>query len=178
MVVDVFYQELSVKAIREEKEHPRLVHTIASKDWRSPIFAYLNGTYEPLSKHKMDRMNSRTKQYSIISGELYKSGVVAPMLKCISREQGIELLSKMHAGMWGRMKSLIERWGRVYTGRQQQKMPRTWSVVVKTAICSPGSREHQLTQQNQSSQHGHYKDGESTSWDHCRLHLEICVSLQ
>ena len=61
MLVDVFYQELSVKAIREEKEHPRLVHTIASKDWRSPIFAYLNGTYEPQSKHEMDSMNSRTK---------------------------------------------------------------------------------------------------------------------
>ena len=101
MVVDVFYQELSVKAIREEKEHPRLVHTIASKDWRSPIFAYLNGTYEPLSKHKMDRMNSRTKQYSIIAGELYKSRVVVPMLKCISREQGIELLGEMHVGMCG-----------------------------------------------------------------------------
>ena len=44
-------------------------------------------------------MNSRMKQYSIIAGELYKSGIVAPMLKCISREQGIELLSEMHAGM-------------------------------------------------------------------------------
>ena len=31
--------------------------------------------------------------------QLYKSGIVAPMLKCISREQGIELLSEMHAGM-------------------------------------------------------------------------------
>ena len=44
-------------------------------------------------------MNSRTKQYSIIVGELYKSGVVAPMLKCISREQGINLLSELHARM-------------------------------------------------------------------------------
>jgi hypothetical protein len=77
------------------------VHVISSKDWRSPIFTYLNGTYEPQGKHEMDRMNSRTKQYSIIAGELYKNGIVAPMLKCISREQGIELLSEMHAGMCG-----------------------------------------------------------------------------
>ena len=41
------------------------------------------------------------KQYSIIAGELYKSGIVAPMLKCISREQGIKLLSEMHARMCG-----------------------------------------------------------------------------
>jgi hypothetical protein len=80
-----FYQELLVKAIREEEERPNTVHAIASKGWRSPIFAYLNGTYEPHSKHEADRMNSRTKKYSIIAGELYKSGIVAPMRKCISR---------------------------------------------------------------------------------------------
>ena len=62
---------------------------------------YLSGTYDPHSKHEIDRMNSRMKQYSIIAGELYKSGIVAPMLKCISRDQGIKLLTEMHAGMCG-----------------------------------------------------------------------------
>ena len=47
MLADIFYQELSIKAIREEEERPCSVHAIISKDWRSPIFAYLNGTYEP-----------------------------------------------------------------------------------------------------------------------------------
>jgi hypothetical protein len=75
------------------------MHVITSKDWRSPIFAYLKGTYEPHSKHETDRMNSKTKQYTIIAGELYKSGIVTPMLKCISRKQGIELLSKIQARM-------------------------------------------------------------------------------
>ena len=77
------------------------MHIISSKDWRSLIFAYLNGTYEPHSKHETHRMNSRMKQYSIIAGELYKSGIAALMLKCISRERGIELLSEMHARMCG-----------------------------------------------------------------------------
>ena len=72
MLADVFYQELTVKAIREEEEWPSTVHVIASKDWRSPIFTYLNGTYEPHSKHETDRMNSRMKQYSIIGGELHR----------------------------------------------------------------------------------------------------------
>ena len=90
---------MSVKAIQEKEERPGTVHIIASKDWRSPIFAYLNGTYERHSKHETDKMNSRTKQYSIIAGELYKSRIVVPMLKCISKEQGINLLSEMHAGM-------------------------------------------------------------------------------
>ena len=77
------------------------MHAIASKDWRSTIFAYLNETYDLQSKHETERMNSRTKQYSIIARELYKSRIVAPMLKCISREQGIQLLSEIHIGMCG-----------------------------------------------------------------------------
>jgi hypothetical protein len=77
------------------------MHAIAIKDWRSPIIVYLNRTYEPQSRHETDRMNSKMKQYSIIAGELYKSGIVALMLKCISREQGIQLLSEMHVGVCG-----------------------------------------------------------------------------
>jgi hypothetical protein len=46
-------------------------------------------------------MKYRTKQYFIIAGDLYKSEIVAPMLKCISRDQGICLLTEMHAGMCG-----------------------------------------------------------------------------
>ena len=32
MPADVFYQELTVKAIREEEERPSVMHAIASKD--------------------------------------------------------------------------------------------------------------------------------------------------
>ena len=46
-------------------------------------------------------MNSRTKHYSIVTGDLYKSGIMAPMLKCITREQGTQLLAEMHSGMCG-----------------------------------------------------------------------------
>jgi ribonuclease HI len=98
---DVFYQNLTEKAIREEEEKPKTVHAIVSEDWRSPIFAYLNGAYEELDKKEIDRMNSRTKHYKIIGGELYKTGIVAPWLKCISRQQGLQLLEEIHTGACG-----------------------------------------------------------------------------
>lgn len=97
----MFFQALTIKAIREEEDHPHSIHAIASEDWHAPIFAYLTGTFEPESKHDIERMNSRTKHYSIMAGELYKSETVAPMLKCISKDQGIHLLAKMHSGMCG-----------------------------------------------------------------------------
>ena len=84
----MFYQALTIKAIKEEEDHPLSVHAISSDHWRAPIFTYLTGTYEPGSKHEIERMNSRTKHYSIVTGDLYKSGIMAPMLKCITREQG------------------------------------------------------------------------------------------
>ena len=46
-------------------------------------------------------MNARTKLYSVIGSELYRSGIVAPLLKCISKQQGIELLNKIHVGSCG-----------------------------------------------------------------------------
>lgn len=48
----------------------------------------------------MERMVARTKHYSIIGGELYKSGIVAPMLKCINKQQSMQLLDEVRQSMW------------------------------------------------------------------------------
>ena len=101
MPPDVFFQVLTTKSIKEEEDHPVAVHAITSEDWRSPIFAFLARSYAPTTKHEMERMNARTKLYSMISSELYRSGIGAPVLKCISKQQGIELLNEIHAGSCG-----------------------------------------------------------------------------
>lgn len=46
-------------------------------------------------------MVTRTKLYSIVVGDLYKFRVVSPMLKCISRQEGTQLLAEIHAGACG-----------------------------------------------------------------------------
>jgi hypothetical protein len=98
---NVFAQTLTIKAIKEEEERPAAVHAIAGEDWRSPILAFLSESYEPLSKHEAKRMKARTRQYSIIGSDLYRSGIAAPLPKCISRQQGLELLGKIHAESCG-----------------------------------------------------------------------------
>jgi hypothetical protein len=47
------------------------------------------------------RMEARTRPYIIIEGELYKHGVCSPLLKCLSRTEGIELMKEIHAGLCG-----------------------------------------------------------------------------
>jgi hypothetical protein len=46
-------------------------------------------------------MEARTRPYVMIEGELYKHGVCSPLLKCLSRTKGIELMKEIHAGLCG-----------------------------------------------------------------------------
>jgi hypothetical protein len=46
-------------------------------------------------------MEARTRPYVIIEGELYKHGVCSPLLKCLSRAEGVELMKEIHAGLCG-----------------------------------------------------------------------------
>jgi hypothetical protein len=39
--------------------------------------------------------------FVIIEGELYKHGVCSPLLKCLSRAEGIELMKEVHVGLCG-----------------------------------------------------------------------------
>jgi hypothetical protein len=46
-------------------------------------------------------MEARTRPYVIIEGELYKHGVCSPLLKCLSKTEGIKLMKEIHAGLCG-----------------------------------------------------------------------------
>jgi hypothetical protein len=46
-------------------------------------------------------MEARTIPYVIIEGELYKYEVCSPLLKCLSRTEGQELMKEIHAGLCG-----------------------------------------------------------------------------
>jgi hypothetical protein len=46
-------------------------------------------------------MAARARNYTIIDGNLYKKGVVQPLLKCISQTEGKELLHEIHEGICG-----------------------------------------------------------------------------
>jgi ribonuclease HI len=84
---DVFYQILKQASIKAVQATPREVHIIQSKDWRASIMAYLRGHYEPENEVNNIRMKQRIRNYKIINNQLYKQGICAPLLKCISVEE-------------------------------------------------------------------------------------------
>ena len=63
--------------------------------------AYLREHFEPADEKEGKRMFQRARSYTLSEGELYKSGVVAPWLKCITTAEGQELLKEIHSGLCG-----------------------------------------------------------------------------
>jgi len=46
-------------------------------------------------------MIARARSYVLIDGMLYKKGVVQPLLKCITKTEGRDLLQEIHSGICG-----------------------------------------------------------------------------
>jgi hypothetical protein len=64
------------------------------EDWRQPIIDSLNNVHHPDDESSVARMVVRARSHTIIEGHLYKKGVVQPLLKCISQDEGKELCKK------------------------------------------------------------------------------------
>jgi hypothetical protein len=77
----------------------RVVLTISpvhSEDWGTEIISFLQGNCLSSDEAYNKRMEARTRPYVMIEGELYKHRVCLPLLKCLSRTEGIELMKEIH----------------------------------------------------------------------------------
>jgi ribonuclease HI len=96
MPPDVFFEIIKEPSIKETK--PKIVSIVETPDWRAEIMAYLRGHYEPQDELEDQRLKQRARGYAVINGELYKSRVTEPWLRCITSEKGAELLKEIHSG--------------------------------------------------------------------------------
>jgi hypothetical protein len=70
-------------------------------DWMSPIWAYLDNQPPSDDNAEVERITCKSRMYHLIDGVLYQLGANEMMIKCISREEGIELLEDVHKGVYG-----------------------------------------------------------------------------
>jgi hypothetical protein len=96
---DVFYESTTMKSAADEAAPPKFVNAIQSEDWRAPIVVALKGYYEAEDGVISKRVAIRARNYQLVDGNLYRRGVCAPLLKCISVTEGKQLLHKIHNGM-------------------------------------------------------------------------------
>jgi hypothetical protein len=50
---------------------------------------------------EVERITHKAKMYHIIDGVLYRQDINDMMMRCISREEGIQLLQDIHSGVYG-----------------------------------------------------------------------------
>jgi hypothetical protein len=102
------------------------ISPVHSEDLRTEIISFLQENYLSDDEVYNKRMEARTRPYVIIEGGLYKHGVCSPLLKCLSRTEGQELMKEIHAGLCGSHIGLGPCWGRFsekdFTGRRQLRM--------------------------------------------------------
>jgi hypothetical protein len=75
------------------------ISPVHNEDWRTEIVSFLQGNYPSNGEAYIKRMQARTIPYMIIEGELFKQGVCSPLLKCLSRAKGQELMKEIHTGI-------------------------------------------------------------------------------
>jgi hypothetical protein len=67
----------------------------------SPIRAYLDNQQISDDNAEIERIAHKFKMYHLIDEVLYNQGANGMMMKCISKDEGIQLLLKIHSRVYG-----------------------------------------------------------------------------
>jgi hypothetical protein len=94
---DVFFQTLQDSSLKIVEPEPRIGNVIQGEDWEEPIIAYLHHHYELDNNTELLKIKQRAKAYQVTGNELYKNSVKGPLLRCLSKVEGKELLAEIHS---------------------------------------------------------------------------------
>ncbi len=69
--------------------------------WIEPFLAYLNRQELPEDQNEACCIVQHSKAYKVHEGELYKKSATGVLQRCISEEEGWQLLAEIHVGLGG-----------------------------------------------------------------------------
>jgi hypothetical protein len=71
-------------------------------DWRQPFVDYIREQKVPTDKNLAEQLIRRAKSYVLVGDKLYNWGATSGVLmKCVPREEGKDILEKIHKGICG-----------------------------------------------------------------------------
>jgi ribonuclease HI len=139
----VFFETIKAPLVELLERAVLAISPVHSEDWRTEIISFLQGNYLSDDEVYNKRMEARTRPYVIIEGELYKHGVCSPLLKCLARAEGIELMKEIHAGLCGSHIESRPLLGKIF--RQEFYWPKAASdaadLVQKCENCQKCARD-------------------------------------
>nr|AAK52140.1 retrotransposon protein, putative, Ty3-gypsy sub-class [Oryza sativa Japonica Group] len=66
-----------------------------------PFVKHLETGWLPVDEAEAKRLQFRATKYKMVSGQLYRSGILQPLLRCISFAEGEEMAKEIHQGLCG-----------------------------------------------------------------------------
>jgi ribonuclease HI len=106
----VFFHKLHAPSILEpvqlttDPAHPPAGQEVMmiDVDWRQPFIDYLSEQKVPSDKNLAEQLIRRAKSYVLVGDKLYRRGASSGVLmKCIPRQEGKDILEKIHKGVCG-----------------------------------------------------------------------------
>jgi hypothetical protein len=98
---EVFFETIKAPSVELMERAVLTISPVHSEDWRTEIVSFLQCNCLSHDEVYNKRMKARKRPYVIIEGELYKHEVCSPLLKCLSRAEGQELMKEIYAGLCG-----------------------------------------------------------------------------
>jgi ribonuclease HI len=98
---EVFFETIKAPSVDLLERAVLNISPVYSEDWRTEIMSFLQVNFLSDDEAYHKRIVARARPYVIIEGELYKHGVCSPLLKSLSRAEGIELMKEIHSGLCG-----------------------------------------------------------------------------
>jgi hypothetical protein len=99
--LEVFFETIKAPSVKLMERVVLTISPVHNEDWRTEILSFLQGNWLLNDEVYNKRMEARTRPYVIIEGKSYKYGVSSPLLKCLSKAEGQELMKEIHAGLCG-----------------------------------------------------------------------------
>jgi hypothetical protein len=118
----IFIHELHKPSIPEQSSAPTTTSVqldrevfMIDADWRTPFIDKIKNQLIPEDKSKVERITCHVKVYGLVGDQLYKRGASSDVLmKCVSREEGKEILEETHKGNCGNHASSRTLVGKVF----------------------------------------------------------------
>ena len=74
---------------------------VVTASWTEPFLACVNRQELPEDQNEACCIMRCSKAYKVHEGELYKKSATGVLQRCISEEEGRQLLAEIHAGLGG-----------------------------------------------------------------------------
>jgi hypothetical protein len=146
---EVFFETIKAPSVDLLERAVLNISSVYREDWRTEIMSFLEGNFLSDDEAYNKRIAARARPYVIIEGELYKHEVCSPLLKCLSRAEGIELMKEIHAGLCGSHIGSRPLLGKVF--RQGFYWPKAASDVAELVQKCEGCQKYARDQKQPSS---------------------------